>query len=77
MGADEDVTGFAGADGGGHDDGVAGVEAAGDVGDVDEREEVIVGALGVSNQLMWLGDGIIAGANKHISGYRSLRLDRR
>lgn len=35
MGADENVAGFAGADGGGHYQGVAGVEAACDVGDVD------------------------------------------
>lgn len=33
--ADENGMGDAGADGGGHDERVAGVEAAGDVGDVD------------------------------------------
>lgn len=44
MSADFDVVLFAEADGFVHDEGVAGVEAAGDVGDVDEGEEGGVGA---------------------------------
>lgn len=41
-----DVVGFAVADGVHHDQGVAAVEAAGDVGDIDHGEELEVGSEG-------------------------------
>lgn len=50
--ADEDGVRDAGADGGGHDEGVAGVEAAGDVGDVDQGEEFFV-------RTLWQGTSVI------------------
>ena len=44
MGPDGDVVGFAGFDGAVHDHGVACVAAAGDVGIVDQGNELVVGA---------------------------------
>lgn len=46
MRASFDVVRFAEADGLLHDEGVAGVEAAGDIGVVDKRDEVFIGAAG-------------------------------
>lgn len=63
MGANADVTRFAGQDGGGHNEGIAGVKTTGNVSDVDEGEKFLVGTLEMLVSVAAIGDRLERGSD--------------